>query len=178
MKSLFDALNLVYDEPERRGFIRLNAVSLTFTAAAIGFMLLALGAMVVLPIALDYLGIASIADQLVRGLRWPALLLAVMLGLALLYRFGPSCAEPRWRWITRGSAIAAVLWLVASALFTWYAGNFGSYDKTYGSVGAVIGFMVWIWISTIVILLGAEIDAEVERRTGCDTRTGVPESQN
>jgi membrane protein len=116
-------------------------------------------------------------DQLVRGLRWPALLLAVMLGLALLYRFGPSRAEPCWRWITWGSAIAAILWLLGSALFTWYAANFGSYNKTYGSLGAVIGFMVWIWISTIVILLGAEIDAEVERRTGCDIRTGVPESQ-
>jgi len=128
--------------------------------------------MVVLPIALDYLGIAGMTDQLVRALRWPALLLAVMLGLALLYRFGPSRAEPCWRWITWGSAIAAILWLVASVLFTWYAANFGSYNKTYGSLGAIIGFMVWVWISTIVILLGAEIDAEVERRTACRTTTG------
>ena len=92
MKALFDALNLVYDEPEKRSFIKLNAVSLAFTAAAIGFVLLALGAMVVLPVALDYLGIASMADQLVRSLRWPALLLVGMLGLALLYRYGPSRA--------------------------------------------------------------------------------------
>jgi membrane protein len=174
MKALFDALNLVYDEPEKRGFIKLNAVSLTFTAAAIGFLLLALNAMVVLPIALDYLGIGSMTDQLIRWLRWPGLLLVVMLGLALLYRFGPSRAEPCWRWITWGSAIAAILWLLASALFTWYAASFGSYNKTYGSLGAVIGFMVWIWISTIVILLGAEIDAEVERRTVCDTAPGAP----
>jgi membrane protein len=174
MKALFDALNLVYSEPEKRGFIKLNAVSLTFTAAAIGFVLLALNAMVVLPIALDYLGIASMTDQLVRWLRWPALLLVVMLGLALLYRYGPSRAEPCWRWITWGSAIAAILWLLASALFTWYAASFGSYNKTYGSLGAIIGFMVWIWISTIVILLGAEIDAEVERRTVCDTTTDAP----
>jgi membrane protein len=172
IKALFDALNLVYGEPETRGFIKLNVVSLAFTAASIGFVLLALGAMVVLPIALDYLGIAGMTDQLVRALRWPALLLAVMLGLALLYRFGPSRAEPCWRWITWGSAIAAILWLVASVLFTWYAANFGSYNKTYGSLGAIIGFMVWVWISTIVILLGAEIDAEVERRTACRTTTG------
>jgi membrane protein len=174
MKALFDALNLVYEEPEKRGFIKLNAVSLAFTAAAIGFLLLALNAMVVLPIALDYLGIGSMTDQLVRWLRWPGLLLAVMLGLALLYRFGPSRAEPCWRWITWGSATAAILWLLASALFTWYAASFGSYNKTYGSLGAIIGFMVWIWISTIVILLGAEIDAEVERRTVCDTAPGAP----
>ena len=88
-----------------------------------------------------------------------------MLGLALLYRFGPSHTQPRWRWITRGSATAAVFWLVASVLFTWYAANFGSYNKTYGSVGAVIGFMMWMWISTIVMLLGAEIDAAVAHRT-------------
>ena len=88
----------------------------------------------------------------------------VMLGLSLVYRFGPSRTEVHWRWITRGSVIAAVLWLLASVLFSWYAGNFGSYNKTYGSLGAVIGFMVWIWISTIVILLGAEFDAEFERR--------------
>jgi membrane protein len=166
IKSLFDALNLVHDEPERRSFIKLNAVSLAFTAAAIGFVMLALGAMVVLPIGLDDPGIATVADQVVRWLRWPALLLVVMLGLSLLYRFGPSCADPRWRWITPGSAVAAVLWLLASALFTWYAANFGSYDKTYGSLGAVIGFMVWIWISTIVVLLGAEVDAELKQRTG------------
>jgi membrane protein len=165
VKALFDALNLVHDAPEKRGFIRLNAVSLAFTAAAIGFVLLALGAVVVLPIALDYLGIATGADQVVRWLRWPALLLVVMLGLSLLYRYGPSRTGARWRWITWGSVIAAVLWLLASVLFSWYAASFGSYNKTYGSLGAVIGFMVWIWISTIVILLGAEIDAEFDQRS-------------
>ncbi len=174
IKSLFDALNLVHSEPERRGLIRLNVASLIFTAASIGFVLLALGAMVVLPLVLDYLGLATVADEVIRWLRWPALLVVVMVGLSLLYRFGPSRAEPRWRWITWGSAVAAILWLVASALFTWYAANFGSYDKTYGSLGAVIGFMVWIWISIIVVLLGAEIDAEMEHQTVCDTTTGGP----
>jgi membrane protein len=172
MKALIDALNLVYNEPEKRGFIKLNAMSLAFTVAAIGFVLLALGAMVVLPIALDYLGIATVADEVIRWARWPALFIAVMFGLSLLYRYGPSRTQARWRWITWGSAIAAILWLLASVLFSWYAGNFGSYNKTYGSLGAVIGFMVWIWISTIVILLGAEIDAEMEHQTVRDTTTG------
>jgi membrane protein len=173
IKGLFDALNLVHDEEEKRGFIKLNAVSLTFTAAAIGFVLVALGVVVVLPIALDFLGITTGADAIIRWARWPALLLVVMLGLSLLYRYGPSCTEARWRWITRGSASAAVLWLIASVLFSWYAASFGSYNKTYGSLGAVIGFMVWIWLSTIVILLGAEIDAELERRS-VGARAGVP----
>src|SRR5262245_36810939 len=123
MKSLIDALNLVYAEQEKRGFIKLNAVSLAFTAAAIGFVLLALGAMVVLPLALEYLGIATLADAIIRWLRWPALLLVVMSGFLLVYRFGPSREEPRWRWITPGSVVAAVLWLLASVLFSWYAAN-------------------------------------------------------
>jgi len=173
IKALFDVLNLVHDEPESRGFIKLNAQSLAFTAMAIGFVLLALGALVVLPIALDYFGITTVADAIIRWLRWPALLLVVMLGLSLLYRFGPSHAQARWRWITWGSAIAAVLWLFASVLFSWYAADFGSYNKTYGSLGAVIGFMVWIWISTIVILVGAEIDAEVDRPAPRDAAAGA-----
>ena len=177
IKALFDALNLVHDEEEKRSFIVLNAVSLTFTAAAIGFVILALGVVVVVPVVLDLLGIRTGADQIIQWLRWPALLLVVMFGLSLLYRFGPSCSEARWRWITWGSATAAVLWLLASVLFSWYAANFGSYNKTYGTLGAIIGFMVWIWISTIVILLGAEIDAELERRTDMRPGHGSPQEQ-
>src|SRR5262249_9693317 len=102
------------------------------------------------------------------------MLLVVTSGLPVLYRFGPSREEARWRWLTPGSAVAALLWLVASLLFTWYAANFGSYNKTYGSLGPAIGFMVRIWISTIVILLDAETDAEAEHQTVCDTTTGAP----
>jgi len=172
IKSVFDALNLVYNEPEKRGLIKLNVVSLTFTAAAITFVLLALGAMVVLPLVLKYLGIAATTETVVKWLRWPALLMVVAFGLAVLYRFGPSRAKPQWRWVTWGSTFAAVTWLVASLLFTWYAANFGSYNKTYGSLGAIIGLMVWIWISVIVVLLGAELDAEMEHQTIRDTTTG------
>jgi membrane protein len=172
IKSLFDALNLVYSETEKRGFITLNAVSLAFTVATIGFVILALGAMVVLPPVLAYVG--SGADQLVRILRWPALLIAVALWLAALYRFGPSRSQPKWRWITWGTGLATVLWLIVSLLFTWYAANFGSYNKTYGSLGAAVGSMVWIWLSVIVVLLGAEIDAEIEHQTARDTTAGAP----
>jgi membrane protein len=162
IKSLFDALNLVYEVPEKRGFIKLNAVSLAFTAATIGFVLLAIAAIVAQPMVAGYFGVATTADAAFRWLRWPALIVALMLWLAVLYRFGASRTDAVWRWVTWGSAVAAILWLIASALFTWYAASFGSYDKTYGSLGAVIGFMVWIWISTIVVLLGAEIDNEME----------------
>ena len=172
MKSLFDTLNIVYGERERRGFIGLNAISLAFTLAAIAFVLLALGSVVAVPVILDYLWLSDFVDILVRIARWPVMFMVLAFALALIYRFGPSREAPRWRWITWGSVIATVLWVVASLLFSWYAANFGSFNKTYGSLGAVIGFMTWLWISAIVILLGAEVDAEMEHQTVHDTTTG------
>jgi membrane protein len=173
MKSLFDTLNIVYGEQEKRSFIKLNALSLGFTLAGIAFVLLALGAVVVVPLLLEYLGLSSFADLLVRIARWPAMFVILTLALAIIYRFGPSRKAPRWRWITRGSVMATVLWIVASLLFSWYAEHFGTFNKTYGSLGAAIGFMTWLWISAIVVLLGAEIDAEMEHQTACDTTEGA-----
>jgi membrane protein len=174
MKALFDALNVVYGEEEKRGFFKLNAVSLAFTTGAILFLLIAMAAVVVLPVVLNFVGLGGIIDLLVRLARWPVLLAVIILALAVLYRYGPSRDKPRWRWTTWGSAFAALAWVVASILFSWYAANFGSYNETYGSLGAVIGFMVWIWISAIVILIGAEIDAEMEHQTAQDTTVGHP----
>jgi membrane protein len=94
--------------------------------------------------------------------------------LAVLYRYGPSRTRPRWRWITWGSAFAAVMWLAASVLFSWFVENFGSYNKTYGSLGAIVGFMTWIWISIIVVLIGAKFDAEMEHQTSRETTSGRP----
>lgn len=177
MKSLFDTLNIVYGEDEKRGLIVLNAVSLSFTVGGIVFVLIAIGAVVALPIFLKYLGLPQAADLLLRIGRWPALLVIVALMLSLIYRFGPSREAARWRWITWGSALAAVLWLLASGLFSYYTAHFGNYNKTYGSLGAVIGFMVWMWISAITILLGAELDAEMEHQTARDTTTGEHKPQ-
>lgn len=174
MKSLFDTLNIVYGEEEKRGFVRLNAVSLTFTVAAIAFVLVALGAVVVIPVVLNYLHLSEFADLLVRIARWPAMFVVLALALACIYRYGPSRRAPRWRWITWGSAAATLCWLAASGLFSWYAASFGKFNQTYGSLGAVIGFMTWLWISAIVILLGAELDAEMEHQTARDTTTGTP----
>jgi membrane protein len=173
MKSLFDTLNVVYGEREKRGFIKLNAVSLGFTLAAVVFVLLALGAVVVVPVVLQYISLSNAADLLVRVARWPAMFVSLALALACIYRFGPSREAPRWRRITWGSAAATVFWLIASALFSSYAANFGTFNETYGLLGAAIGFMTWLWISAIVILLGAEIDAEMEHQTAHAT-TGSP----
>ena len=174
IKALIDALNVVYGEKEKRGFFKLNALSLTFTVGIIAFMLLAMGAMVALPIVLDQVGLGRLTEVLIKLARWPVMFLVVALVIALLYRYGPSRDTAKWRWITWGSALAALVWIVASILFSWYATNFGSYNKTYGSLGAAIGFMTWIWISTIVILLGAELDAEMEHQTTRDTTEGGP----
>jgi membrane protein len=167
IKALFDALNTVYEEKEKRSFIRLNALSLTFTVAMIGFLLVAIAAIVALPVALNYLpGFVGLVLEIAR---WPALLVLVALALACIYRFGPSRTEPQWRWITWGSAFAAIGWLAFSAIFSFYASHFGNFNKTYGSLGAVIGFMTWMWLSVVVILVGAKLNAEMEHQTARDS---------
>jgi membrane protein len=170
IKALFDALNAVYEEKEKRSFVRLNAISMTFTIGMIAFLLIALTCVVALPAILSYL--PSPIGSVLSLARWPVLLVLVAFALSMIYRYGPSRNEPRWRWITWGSAFAALAWLAASALFSWYASNFGSFNKTYGSLGAVIGFMTWIWLSVIVILIGAKLNAETEHQTARETTAG------
>ena len=174
MKSLFDTLNIVNGEEEKRGFFKLNAMSLLYTVGGIIFVLAALGSIVVIPVVLNYVGLSDAADLLLRIGRWPGMFIVLTLGLAVIYRYGPSREAPRWRWISWGSVAAAVMWLAVSAVFSWYASNFGNFNETYGSLGAVIGFMTWLWISAIVILLGAELDAEMEHQTARDTTVGAP----
>ncbi|KAB7784413.1 YihY/virulence factor BrkB family protein [Methylorubrum populi] len=173
VKHVFDALNLVYNEREQRGFFKLNLVSLAFTAGALLFVVIALAGIVAVPVAIQFLGLSSDAWWLAL-LRWPALFVVVILMLAVLYRYGPSRDAPRWRWVTPGGMLAAFLWLAGSLLFSWYVSNFGSYDKTYGSLGAAIGFMTWIWLSTTIVLLGAQLNAELEHQTAKDTTVGAP----
>lgn len=174
MKALFKGLNIAYDEEEKRGFLALNLVTLAFTAAAIAFLLVAIGAVVALPVVVTALGLNGGA-QMLTLLRWPALLALVMLGLSALYRYGPSRDKPQWRWVSWGGAVAAVLWLTGSALFSWYLERFADYDRTYGSLGAVFGFLMWLWLSALVVLLGAELNAEIEHQTARDTTEGHPQ---
>jgi membrane protein len=164
VKAMFDALNIVYEAKEKRGFIALNLRSLAFTVGTVVFLLVALTAIIGIPLALAYIGFGPITDWLVWLGRWPALLAAVILMLALLYRYGPCRDTGGWRWITPGSAIAAVLWLIASAGFSYYAANFGSYNETYGTLGAAIGLMTWMWISINIVLMGGEINSQLEER--------------
>jgi membrane protein len=171
-KAVLDALNVAYGESEKRSFVRLTLISLLFTLGAFVALTMALGVVVVTPIVLNFIGLGALVDALVRILRWPALLAFVVLGLAVLYRYGPSRREARWAWLSVGSLAAAVGWLVASVLFSWYIANFSNYNATYGSLGAAIGMMMWMWISMIVILLGAELNAEIEHQTVKDSTVG------
>jgi membrane protein len=172
MKALFKGLNVAYEEKESRGFIKLNLVSLAFTIGTVLFLAMAMAALVALPVALKLLRVDAGAVALSQ-LRWPMLLLVTSLFLSMLYRYGPSRRKPKWRWVTPGGVAAAVLWMGGSALFSWYLTNFANYDATYGSLGAVFGFMVWLWLSSTVVLIGAELNAEIEHQTAEDSTTGA-----
>jgi membrane protein len=173
VKGLFAGLNVAYEQKEKRGFFKLNLVTLTFTFLMVAFLVLAMAAMVAAPIVLQHLYLDP-KSRFIAMLRWPALLLVVMGGLSILYRFGPSREHARWRWVTWGGAVASVGFLAVSLLFSWYVGTFAHYDVTYGSLGAIVGFMTWMWLNTVVILLGAELNAELEHQTVEDSTTGEP----
>jgi membrane protein len=172
IRALFDALNVAYDEKEKRGFFKLLFVSLSFTLGAIVFAAVLLNVVVGVPIVIKFLNLGPVGDLLVTVL--PAIVLFTMaiFGLATLYRFGPSRTRPKWRWITPGSIFAAVVWLIFSTLFSWYLSHWTDYSATYGSLGAIIGVMMWMYLSLWVVLVGAELNAEIEHQTAADTTIG------
>lgn len=172
MKAVIDALNVAYDEKERRSFLRLTLVSMVMTVGAILAALVGIAAVVVFPLVLSYLGIESAGETVVSLLRWPILFAALLLGLAVLYRFGPNRRKPRWEWLSVGSLFAAFAWIVGSILFSFYLSRFANYNATYGSLAAGIGLMMWLWLSAIIVLLGAELNAEIEHQTARDTTVG------
>ncbi len=172
MKAIIDALNVAYEEKEKRSFIRLNLISLVMTLVAMVSLMLMIGAVVAAPIILGSMGLGGISAALIAYLRWPVLVVLVVAGLAALYRFAPSRREARWQWLSVGGVAAAILWLGSSALFSWYIANFGHYNVTYGSLGAAMGMMMWMWISAIAVLLGAQLNAEIEHQTARDSTVG------
>ena len=173
VKAIIDALNVVYGETEKRGFFRLNALSLLFTISAIAALLLMIGAVVALPIVLNNIWITEEGKALIGFLRWPVMLVLLLFALGLLYRFGPSRLGARWEWLSVGTLVAALLWIAGSSLLSWYLSNFGNYDATYGSLGAAIGLMMWMWMSSIIVLCGAELNSEIEHQTAVDTTVGA-----
>ncbi|MCJ2054466.1 YihY/virulence factor BrkB family protein [Methylobacterium sp. J-070] len=174
VNALFDALNVIYKEREKRSLIRLYLTTFLFTLSGALVTVAAIAMVVGLPIVLSQIGLAARTDTLLRIIRWPALLILVSLGLSLVYRYGPSRRTAKWRWVSWGSAVAAVGWVGTSVAFSLYVATFDSYNRIYGSLGAGIGFMTWIWLSIVIVLLGAELNSEMERQTARDSTVGRP----
>jgi membrane protein len=172
VKALIDALNVAYEEREKRSFVQLNVLSLTFTVGGIAAVLLMVGAVVAFPLALDHLGLGPESKLIVGLARWPLLFLILWAALGILYRFGSDRREPRWELSSVGTLAAALLWIAGSSLLSWYLSNFANYNATYGSLGAAIGLMMWMWMSAVIVLFGAELNSEIEHRTPPEMRVG------
>jgi membrane protein len=172
VRALIKALNVAYDAEERRSFLRRAGLALLLTLCAIAVAIVALAAIVVLPAAQGFVGEDSWLRGAIQVARWPLVAVLFGLGAAVIYRYGPCRRRARWAWVIWGAVIATVLWLVGSAAFSWYVSHFGSYNRTYGSMGAVVILLLWFLLSSFVLLIGAEINAELERQTRRDTTVG------
>jgi membrane protein len=175
MKHLIGAINRAYEERETRGFARLQAVSLALTIGAVLFLVVAFGLVALLPAALAGTGLGAPARLVLNLLRFPLLGLGLVVGLGVIYRYAPDRDEPKWRWVSVGSVVSALVWIVASALFSVYAANFAKYNETYGSLGTVVVVMMWLYITAYVVVAGAELNAELEHQTARDTTVGSPQ---
>jgi membrane protein len=175
VKTVFVAINIAYRESEKRSFLATNLIALGFTLGAMVLACLMIVSTGVVPVALSLLRMDAIAETLITLARWPVTFFVIVCSISLIYRYGPSRAPAKWRWISWGSVFATTAWIVASAAFSFYLQNFADYNATYGSLGAVIGLMLWTWISALILILGAEINAEMEHQTERDSTTGAPQ---
>jgi membrane protein len=171
-KHLIEAVNVAYDEDEGRGFVRVRFLAMLFTLAAIAFLIVAVGLIAVLPSALADAGVPAQVRAAFDIARWPLLAVLMMLGLAVVYRVAPDRRDPKWRWVSWGAVLATVIWIAGSALFAVYTSNLGNYDQTYGSLGGIVVVMLWLYLTALVVILGAELNAELERQTARDSTRG------
>lgn len=173
-RGIVQAINLAYDQQETRGIVRLNLVGLLLTVGAIAFVLIAVALVAVAPAVLRTTGLAVDAGYWISVLRWPVLVGVVLVALAIVYYVAPDRPEHRWRWLSPGSVLATVLLLAASATFSLYVSRFGEYNEVYGSLGAVAIFLLWLYLVSFVVLLGAELDGVIERVLGRRVRNRTP----
>jgi membrane protein len=170
MKAVFEAMNIAYDRPEKRGFFRLTAITLAFTMVGILILLMLVAAIVAVPITVRNLGFGGPFMWVLAAGIYVVALLLIALAVTALYRWGPSRPRAGMRWIAPGTITTVVLVSILSVGFSWYTANFGSYDRIYGSLGALIGFMSWMWMSIAVLIVGGELNSEIERHAdGADT---------
>ncbi len=174
VKAIFEALNVAYAQNETRSFLRLNLISFVFTFGGLFFGIVLITVLGAIPPLLASLGLAGWSEALINIARWPLMAVIVALAVSVLYRFGPDREYAKWRWLSFGAVFSALVWIIASAAFTFYLTNIADYNATYGTLGAVVGLMMWIWISLIILILGAELNAELEHQTAKDSTTGAP----
>ena len=172
MASLIEGINVAYDEVEKRGFVKLKLVTLGLTLMLMLGLLCAALATLALPAFLAFIDLGPTVEILLTVGLWIALLCLAIFGLAILYRYAPSRDEPEWKWASPGAVVACLVWVVASAGFAFYVANFGSYNESFGTLAGVVVLLMWFWISAFIILLGAELNAEMEAQTRKDTTEG------
>lgn len=175
MHGLMQALTLAYNEDETRGFLKRRAIAIALTLVAILLVAFAAAAIVVVPLLLGGLGLGTVGEWAVRILRWPLVALVFVVALAVIYRFAPNRDKPQWTWVTPGAVLATVLWILGSIGFSIYVQNLGNYNETYGALGSVIVLLLWLFLSAFIVLLGAELNSELEHQTAVDTTAGHPE---
>lgn len=173
-RAMIDSVNIAYEEREKRSFVRLNLIAIGLTVALVLFVIVSLALVAVVPLVLERIGLGAGLAWTVSLLRWPLLLVGLIVALAVLYRYAPARDEPRWRWVSPGAIGAAVLFLFGSAAFSLYVSMSDSYDATYGSLGAIAVMMMWLFVAAYAVLLGAQLNAETERQTRRDSTDGPP----
>ncbi|CAN5488633.1 YihY/virulence factor BrkB family protein [soil metagenome] len=174
MDALITSLNIAYGENERRGFVKRKLLGLALTLGAALFVILTVAILVGIPLVLAVVGLGGFGETLLAIVRWPLLFVIATLAISLLYRYAPHRADAKWRWISWGSVTATVLWVLGSAVFSYYASRFGDFNKSYGSLGAIVLLLLWFYITGFAIILGAEMNSELERQTEVDTTTDPP----
>jgi membrane protein len=172
MVALITAMNVAYSEAERRGWIRRIVISLVFTVCGVLGFLVVIALAVTVPIVLDFLPLGPAAKWILLVARWALLWYVAVLALSALYRFAPHRSKAQWQWLSVDSRVAATVWLFTSVLFALYVRNFDSIGQTYGAIGGVVILLFWFYISSFVVILGAEINSEIERQTVHDTTVG------
>jgi membrane protein len=172
--SLMTGINIAYDEQESRNFLKLRGTALLLTLGAIVFVLLTLALVAIVPAVLNALQLGTFINLIVQIVRWVLLIVLIIAALAVVYRLAPDRDAPQFKWTSVGALVAGVLWVLASLGFSLYVNNFGSYNKTYGALAGVVVLLLWLYLTSYIILLGAEINAESEKQTKQDTTTGPP----
>ncbi len=172
MKWLLTAISLAYDEAEERKFLKLRGTAVLLTLGAASAFVVSIALIAALPALTDAVGLGTTGELVASILRWPLLAALVVSGLAVLYRVGPDREAPEWRWVSWGSVIATVIWLLSSAAFAAYASLAGDFADSYGTLGSFVALMLWLFLTSLAILAGAEINAEMEHQTAIDTTTG------